>query len=77
MACVLSRATRSIKLNLASAEHERVIAEAWCIEAAERCTVNTRKIYNGTYLPVYPKFTQISKNTCAAQGISYTNPINV
>lgn len=77
MACVLSRATRSMKLNLPSADHERLIAQAWCLEGSERCIVNTRKIHNGSYLPIYPKFTQISKNICAAGGVANSNPINV
>lgn len=77
MVCVLSRATRATKLNFESAEHERLMAQAWCIEAAERCTNNTRKINNSLYLTVYPKYTQISKNICAAQGVANSNPINV
>lgn len=34
MAAVLSRATRSIQLKFDSADHERLMAEAWCIEVS-------------------------------------------
>lgn len=77
MACVLSRATRSKKLNLESAEHELLIAQAWCIEAAERCNINGKKINDASYQNIYPKYTQIAKNICAAQGVANSNPINV
>lgn len=53
------------------------MAQAWCIEGSERCTVNTRKIHNATFLPIYPKYTKISKNICEAQGVANSNPINV
>lgn len=77
MACVLSRCSRSIKLNLDSVEHERLMTQAWCIEAAERCTNNNKKINDSRYLSVYPKYTQISKNICSAQGVANSNPLNV
>lgn len=77
MACVLSRATRSAKLGIPSADHELLMAKAWCIEAAERCRVNGRKLHSAEYLAIYPKFKQISKNICAAQGVVSINPINV
>lgn len=77
MTCVLSRATRSIKLGLPSAEHEQLMAKAWCIEAAERCRINDRKLHNSDYLKIYPQFQQISKNICEAQGVASINPINV
>lgn len=77
MTCVLSRATRSIQLNLESAQHEQLMTKAWCIEASERCRINNRKLHNPDYLNVYSNFRQISKNICKAQGVASINPINV
>lgn len=77
MACALSRATRSKTINLESADHELLMAQAWCIEAAERCNINRRKIENATYGKIYPKYAEIARNICAAQGIANSNPINV
>lgn len=77
MTCVLSRATRSLKIGLESAEHEALMAKAWCIEAAERCRVNNKKLQNPDYLAVYPQFKQIAGNICKAQGVASINPINV
>lgn len=77
MTCVLSRATRSLKLGLESANHEALMAKAWCIEAAERCRVNDKKLHNPDYLAVYPQFKEIAGNICKAQGVASINPINI
>lgn len=77
MACVLSRCSRSIQLKLESVEHERLMTHAWCIEAAERCLNNNRKIHDSRYLSAYTKYSQISKNICSAQGVANSNPLNV
>lgn len=77
MSCVLSRATRTAKLGLASADHELLMAKTWCIEAAERCRMNERKLHNAEFTAIYPNYKQISKNICAAQGVASINPINV
>lgn len=77
MACVLSRCSRSIKTGLESAEHEKLMAKAWCTEAAERCLNNNKKIHDSQYGTIYPLYTQISKNICNAEGVANTNPLNV
>lgn len=77
MACVLSRCTRSIKLNLSSVEHERLMTHAWCIEAAERCLNNNKKINDASYNNIYPKYKQISEAICSAQGVANSNPLNI
>lgn len=76
MSCILSRCTRSIKLNLPSVEHERAMTETWCIEAAERCLNNNKKITT-PYNKIYPKYSQISKTICGAQGVANSNPLNI
>lgn len=77
MACVLSRCTRSIQSNLPSVEHERAMTHAWCIEAAERCLNNNKKINEASYNKIYPKYTQISKSICEAGGVANSNPLNI
>lgn len=77
MTCVLSRASRSIKLNLDSADHERLLAQTWCIEGLERVQTNVKRIQNPEYSKISPLFRQISKNICAAQGVASINPLNV
>lgn len=76
-ACVLSRCSRSIKQGLESVEHEKLLAKAWCTEAAERCVINNKKIHDAHYKTIYPQYTQISKNICGAQGVANNNPLNV
>lgn len=77
MACVLSRCSRSIKLGLESAEHEKLMVQAWCIEAAERCRINNKKIHDPQYKTIYPLYTQISKSICNAEGVANSNPLNI
>lgn len=77
MAVVLSRASRSVRKDLPSAEHELLMAQAWCHEAADRVRVNIRKINTDSFAKNYSKMTQISKNICANNGIAHNNPIDV
>lgn len=77
MVCVLSRCSRSIKQGYSSVDHERLITQAWCIEAADRCLVNNKKIHNTLFTNVYPKHSQISKNICSAQGVANSTPLNI
>lgn len=77
MVCVLSRCTRSIESKLDSVDHERLMTHAWCIEATERCLNNNKKIHDSRYLSAYTKYTEISKNICAAQGVANSNPLNI
>lgn len=77
MACVLSRCSQSIEKGLESIEHEKLLVRAWCTEAAERCSINNKKILDTRYKTIYPQYTQISKNICAAQGVANNNPLNI
>ena len=77
MTVVLARATQSIKNNLESADHERTMAQAWCIEAYDRVQVNNRKIHDSSFTQLYFKMTDISKTICAQQGVANNNPLNI
>lgn len=77
MTCALSRCSRSIQLQLDSVDHERTMAQVWCVEAADRCMSNNRKIRDNRFNSVYSKYSEISKNLCTAQGVANSNPLNV
>lgn len=77
MAVVLSRASRSVHKDLPSAEHEVLMAQAWCHEAADRVRVNIRKINTDSFAKNYGKMSQISKNICAHNGIAHNNPLDI
>uniref|UniRef100_A0A336M2Q0 Very long-chain specific acyl-CoA dehydrogenase, mitochondrial n=1 Tax=Culicoides sonorensis TaxID=179676 RepID=A0A336M2Q0_CULSO len=77
MASCLSRANNTIKLGLDSAEHERTMTEAWCVEASDRVQTNLRKINSPMFVQNYVKMAQISKNVCSNQGVVQMNPLRV
>lgn len=77
MVVVLSRATTSLNKKLDTADHERLMAEAWCIEAYDRIQVNNKKIHNPAFHSLYGKMSKISKTICANQGVVTVSPIDV
>uniref|UniRef100_A0A182J7F3 Very long-chain specific acyl-CoA dehydrogenase, mitochondrial n=1 Tax=Anopheles atroparvus TaxID=41427 RepID=A0A182J7F3_ANOAO len=77
MAVVLSRASRSVRKDLPSAEHEVLMTKAWCHEASDRVRVNIRKINNDSFAKNYGVMSQISKNICANNGIAHNNPLDI
>lgn len=77
MACALSRASHSLKLELPTAEHEKLMVETWCVDASDRVRVNLRKIHSGDFNDNYKRMTQISKSVCEARDIVHNNPIGV
>ena len=77
MSCVLSRASRSLKLNLPSADHEKLMTETFCTEANDRIRVNLRKIHSPEFNENYKRMTQISKNVCSVHDVVQNNPLGV
>ncbi|XP_055595023.1 very long-chain specific acyl-CoA dehydrogenase, mitochondrial [Uranotaenia lowii] len=77
MAVVLSRATRAVRNNLPSADHEILMTQAWCHEAADRVRVNIRKINTDSFAENYSRMSQISKNICTNNGIAHNNPLDI
>lgn len=77
MACVLSRASRSIKMKLPTAEHEKLMAEAWCVDASDRVKSNLRKTHSSDFIENYKRMSVISKNVCEIQGVVQSNPLGV
>lgn len=74
---VLSRATRSLKENLSTAQHEKLMAQAWTLDASERVTINLKAVSSGKNLDNFTKMSTISKNTCENGGIVQANPLNL
>ena len=77
MGCVLSRATRSIKLNLPTADHEKLMTEVWCTEANDRIRINLRKIHSAEFGDSFKKMSLISKNVCDVHDVVQHNPLGV
>lgn len=77
MACALSRASRSIQMNLPSAEHEKLMTDAWCVEANDRVRVNLRKIHSGDFNENFKRMTQIAKNSFEVGDVVQNHPIGV
>lgn len=77
MGCVLSRATRSLKMKLPTADHEKLMTEIWCTEANDRIRVNLRKIHSAEFSDNYKRMAQISKNVCEVHDVVQNNPLGV
>lgn len=77
MACVLSRATRSIKLDVPTAEHEKLMTDTWCVEANDRIRINLRKIHSAEFTENAKRMAIISKNVCDVHDVVQNNPLGV
>lgn len=77
MGCALSRASHSLKANLPTADHEKLMAETWCVEASDRVRINLRKIHSAEFNENYKRMAQISKSVCEAHDIVHNNPLGV
>ncbi|KAK7089979.1 very long-chain specific acyl-CoA dehydrogenase, mitochondrial-like [Littorina saxatilis] len=75
MVAVLSRVSRSLEQNLPSAEHEKLICEVFCDEAAERiqqnlASANSRRVHKN-----FDTLTKISKNVVENGGAFQVHPL--
>ncbi|XP_058445994.1 very long-chain specific acyl-CoA dehydrogenase, mitochondrial-like [Malaya genurostris] len=77
MACVLSRATRTIHKELPSAEHEILMTQAWCIEANNRVQQNVERIHSKKIQDNYRRMSLIARNISTHQGPAHTNPLEI
>lgn len=74
--CVLSRATRSEKLNLNTAEHELNMARVICNESADRISSNLSAIRAQDKLKNFKLMKMISDQVCAAGGVVQNHPLD-
>ncbi|CAH1377996.1 hypothetical protein MTP99_019377 [Tenebrio molitor] len=75
-AVVLSRASTSLDKGLPTANHEKLMTEAWVLEACERVDANLKAIATGKNLDNFTKLSHISKNICESTGVAQLNPLN-
>ncbi|KAF0291111.1 Very long-chain specific acyl-CoA dehydrogenase, mitochondrial [Amphibalanus amphitrite] len=75
MTVVLSRATRSAKLNHPSAELEKKMATVWCNEASDRIQLNLTAISSKVANENFKNLATISRAMCDKGGIVTTHPL--
>ncbi|XP_066248882.1 very long-chain specific acyl-CoA dehydrogenase, mitochondrial [Euwallacea similis] len=73
----LSRASRALKEGSESAAHEKLMAEAWTLEATQRVSINLKAIANGKNLDSFTKMSTIAKNVCRSEGVVHLNPLKI
>ncbi|XP_058123772.1 very long-chain specific acyl-CoA dehydrogenase, mitochondrial-like [Anopheles ziemanni] len=77
MATVLSRATRSSKKGLPSAQHELVMAQLWCQEASNRVHRNLNRIHSTAFQNHYQRMALVARNVSERRGVAHTNPLEI
>ncbi|XP_050313261.1 very long-chain specific acyl-CoA dehydrogenase, mitochondrial [Anthonomus grandis grandis] len=76
-AVVLSRASAALKEGGNTAQHEKLMAEGWTLEATQRVSVNLKMITSGKNLANFTKMSLISKNVFGAEGVVQLNPLKL
>ena len=74
---VLSRATRSANLKLASASHEEKIARVWCNEALDRIQLNLTALKSPSQLSNFKAMSEIAGDMCENGGLVQQNPLGI
>ncbi|XP_053675543.1 very long-chain specific acyl-CoA dehydrogenase, mitochondrial-like [Anopheles nili] len=77
MAAVLSRASRSVRKGLPSAQHEILMTQIWCQEASNRVHRNINRINSGAFKEHYQKLAQVARNVSERRGVAHTNPLEI
>lgn len=72
---VLSRASKAAEEKLPTAEHEILMAQAWCMEAASRVAYNLKVTKTDKYLDNFHRFRKISKTICESGGVATSTPL--
>ncbi|KAL3272867.1 hypothetical protein HHI36_014328 [Cryptolaemus montrouzieri] len=76
-AAALSRASSALQNNSPTAQHEKLLAEAWTLEATDRVSNYLKAISSGKTLDNFSKMETISKQVCENQGTVQNNPLNI
>ncbi|XP_064456269.1 very long-chain specific acyl-CoA dehydrogenase, mitochondrial-like [Ornithodoros turicata] len=77
MIVVLSRATRAIQKEYATANHEALLVDVICSEASERVQNNLGSLHSGEKLSNFDKMQAVAKEMCDTGGPVPHNPLNV
>lgn len=74
---VLSRASRSLNLNLPSASHEEKIARVWVNEASDRVQLNLTAVKSSVSHKNFSDLEAIAKELCAVGNIVAERPLGI
>uniref|UniRef100_A0A8C5WPF6 Very long-chain specific acyl-CoA dehydrogenase, mitochondrial n=3 Tax=Elapidae TaxID=8602 RepID=A0A8C5WPF6_LATLA len=69
MVVVLSRASRALEEGQATAQHEKMLCETWCMEAYKRVTQNLTSLPSSTTQQIFKNFRVISKAMVEKGGV--------
>lgn len=72
---VLSRASRALNNNTATANMEKLMAETWTLEASDRVKYNLKVIASGKHLDMFDKQSTIARKLCDNGAIIHINPL--
>ncbi|XP_049318501.1 very long-chain specific acyl-CoA dehydrogenase, mitochondrial [Bactrocera dorsalis] len=75
MVVTLSRASRAIKLNLPTAQHELNMTKVLCIQASNRCMDNLRNTSAESELEMIDVMEEIAREVCNKGGVNTTHVI--
>lgn len=74
-AVVISRASRSLDKGLPTAAQEKLMAEAWTLEASDRVKYNLKVIESGKHLDNFTKLSSVAKTICDNGALFTHNPL--
>uniref|UniRef100_A0A4W4DTK5 Very long-chain specific acyl-CoA dehydrogenase, mitochondrial n=1 Tax=Electrophorus electricus TaxID=8005 RepID=A0A4W4DTK5_ELEEL len=75
MVVVLSRASRALSQGQASAQHEKMLCETWCIQAHDRIMQEIKFLKSGTSKQVFKNLRAISSAVVENGGMVNPNPL--
>ncbi|XP_029472183.1 very long-chain specific acyl-CoA dehydrogenase, mitochondrial-like isoform X3 [Rhinatrema bivittatum] len=75
MSVVLSRASRSLKQGRATAQHEKLLCETWCLEAAERVGENLAALNSTSHKQMFNNMKVISETVVENNGVVSSHPL--
>uniref|UniRef100_D3TR49 Very long-chain specific acyl-CoA dehydrogenase, mitochondrial n=1 Tax=Glossina morsitans morsitans TaxID=37546 RepID=D3TR49_GLOMM len=76
MIVTLSRASRAVRKNIPTAEHELNLTKAWCSQASERCKLNLKHATSGERLNLYKEMSVIAKSVFENGGVKTTHVLD-
>nr|XP_056719496.1 very long-chain specific acyl-CoA dehydrogenase, mitochondrial [Euleptes europaea] len=77
MVVVLSRASRSLEQGHPTAQHEKVLCDTWCAEAADRVTQNLTSLRADSTKQIFKNLRSISKAVVENEGVVSPNPLGI
>ncbi|XP_078234608.1 very long-chain specific acyl-CoA dehydrogenase, mitochondrial [Pogona vitticeps] len=77
MVVVLSRASRSLEHGQATAQHEKMLCDTWCIEAHDRIVQTLTSLRSDTTRQFFKNLRGISKALVENEGVISPNPLGI